>query len=306
MNSQRILLTALALLAAFIVAAYPLTRDALSPAEARALWLVSDPPTSQRSETSLRTALSRARDSLVFAYNRTRSESEFVLYYPPLDVWQSLMGTSVFAARLPSMWCAMLALAITFALAKRAYSVRVAFGVLIFLAGIGFVLGYARQISPHSLVMLLLALVVVLLRWRKLRRRELLLVGFWGVCLCAAPLALPQYRPSAAPAVIAEAARVRQAGEPAITLLDPQSPFWYYSREAHLIQGISLDLSWQAFSVEQVRGYVDALANAPSLWLIMPEVNDLTAEAIVELVQRGYVMAYQAQADGILLYRFDR
>jgi hypothetical protein len=307
MKNRRILETALVLLLTFIVVAYPLQRDALSPAEARALWLVSDPPTSQRTtDESLRATLARARDSLVFAYNRTREEAEFVLYYPILDVWQSLMGESIFMARLPSAWLSMLALAAVFTLTKRLYNGRVAFGVLAGLAAFGFIFSYARHISPHSLVLVILALALLILaRMQRLQRRAVLLTGLFTAFVCCAPMALPQYRPSAAPIVIAQAAEVREAGAPAITLIDRQSPFFYYSRSARLIQGISLDLSWQMFTVEEVQGYVDVLTNAPSVWLVMPEGSDLTAEAIVAFVDQGYVMGYQANADGMLIYRFD-
>jgi hypothetical protein len=307
MNNRHILQTALALLLTFIVVAYPLQRDALSPAEARALWLVSDPPTSQReSDESLRARLAHARDSLVFAYNRTREESEFVLYYPLLDVWQSVMGDSIFAARLPSMWLSMLALVAVFALAKHLYNRRVAFGVLAGLAAFGFIFSYARHISPHSLVMAILALAVfILVRWCGVGRRAVLIAGLFGVFICCAPMLLPQYRPSAAPTVIAQAAQVREAGTPAITLIDRQSPFFYYSRHERLIQGISLDLSWQPFTSEEIQDYVTVLTNAPSVWMVMPEGSDLTADAIVAFVSQGYIMGYQANADGMLIYRFD-
>jgi hypothetical protein len=307
MKNRHILQSALALLLTFIVVAYPLQRDALSPAEARALWLVSDPPTSQReSDESLRARLAHTRDSLVFAYNRTREESEFVLYYPLLDIWQSLMGTSIFAGRLPSMWLSMLALAAVFTLAKHLYTRRIALGVLAGLAVFGFIFSYARHISPHSLVLAILALVIfILVRWRGLERRPILIAGLFGAFLCCAPMMLPQYRPSAAPTVIAQAAEVREAGAPAITMIDQQSPFSYYSRHERLIQGISLDLSWQPFTTEEVQGYVTVLTNAPSVWLVMPEGSDLTADAIVAFVSQGYVMGYQANADGMLIYRFD-
>jgi hypothetical protein len=316
MKRPHLLVVTFLLWLAYIMATFPIMRDTLSFAESCALWIISEPPSQQIMPFALRAAANAALDSLREAYARTRGEAQFVLYYPLLNIWQTFMGQSVFASRLASAWFTLLAFAAVYALFKRAYSQRTTWGVLGFLAAWGFTYTFPRHISPHSMVFAALVIAILVisalgpLRFggskRFLSRRRLAILTLFAFFLCCAPLAMPQYRPYPDAALITDAAHTRQATEPAITLIDPRSRVAYYARARELITGISLDLSWRAFTADEVRGYVAQLADAPSLWIIMPEGSDLTAAAIAASVSSGYSIGYEAYSDGILIYRFDK
>jgi Dolichyl-phosphate-mannose-protein mannosyltransferase len=97
---------------------------------------------------------------------------------------------------------------------------------------------------------------------------------------------------------------IRQPLEPAITSITPQSPATYYDRQYGIRQGITLDLSWRWQETEDIRGYVAHVANAPSVWAIMPSNAVSTWDAVAGLLDDRHI-GYRDSVMNMIFYRFD-
>jgi hypothetical protein len=96
----------------------------------------------------------------------------------------------------------------------------------------------------------------------------------------------------------------RQPLEPAITAIAPQSPAAYYDRLYGIRQGIALDLSWRWQETEDINRYVGYVANAPSVWVIMPSHHVSTWDAVTGLLD-GRRVGYRDTVMNTIFYRLD-
>ncbi|MBL8163371.1 MAG: glycosyltransferase family 39 protein [Anaerolineae bacterium] len=99
---------------------------------------------------------------------RVRSDVHPPLYFALLDAWTLVAGESVLALRWPSLACALLATAATYALGRRLFDRATGLFALLILGTSAFWLYYAREARMYTLLMLLGALATLLyLRWRE-------------------------------------------------------------------------------------------------------------------------------------------
>ncbi|NWF70109.1 MAG: glycosyltransferase family 39 protein [Chloroflexi bacterium] len=302
----RLLWCALALLLASAAALLP--DDALSAAEARALWLLADPPRGQHLSDSPRAALEHVWDSLRAAADRTRAQGECLPCALPLDAWLALAGDNPLSLRLPALSAGLLALAASFPLARRFFGQRAAWMTLVLLLTLLLFVPLLRRASPYPLLLAaaMLALYALALRWA-LARPLLAALAILAWALAAAPLLSQAYRPhNAARAALEQAAAARLPAEPALLSLDPRQPAAFYAREGGFLQGISIDLSWRAFSSDEIAALVERLPGARALWLLLPAAVPLTDDISTRLLNDGWQIGLSLAGDGILLVRLNR
>jgi hypothetical protein len=97
----------------------------------------------------------------------------------------------------------------------------------------------------------------------------------------------------------------RQPGESSLTYIADCCVETYYDRQLGIRDGGVLDLSTRRHSPAQVRGRVDSLQDAPSVWLVMPSNLPETWEAAWALAEdRG--IGYRDGVELMRFYRFDR
>lgn len=96
----------------------------------------------------------------------------------------------------------------------------------------------------------------------------------------------------------------RQPLEPAITSIPPQSPAAYYDRQYGIRQGITLDLSWRWQETEDINRYVNHVANAPSVWVVMPSNLASTWDAVAGLLDSRHI-GYRDSVMNMIFYRLD-
>lgn len=97
----------------------------------------------------------------------------------------------------------------------------------------------------------------------------------------------------------------RTADQPAITAIMPQSPLAYYDLQIGLRRGISLDLAWRWHEPPEMQAFVDQLANAESVWLVMPSGDARTWDAAAALLAQGRQIGYRDSVMATIFYRFD-
>jgi uncharacterized membrane protein len=100
--------------------------------------------------------------------------------------------------------------------------------------------------------------------------------------------------------------RERDALEPAITSITPQSPAAYYDRllPYHIRQGIALDLSWRWQEPDDIRGYLEHVKNSTSVWVVMPSNYASTWDTVSGLLAGRHV-GYRDTVMNMIFYRFD-
>jgi hypothetical protein len=97
----------------------------------------------------------------------------------------------------------------------------------------------------------------------------------------------------------------RQPEEPSLTYIADCCVEAYYDRQLGIRNGVSLDLSSRRHSAAEVRKYVAALEDAPSVWLVMPSNLPETWDAAWALADdRG--VGYRDGVEFMRFYRFDR
>ena len=147
-TNHSLLLAALGLLLAFVITTIHLDRDSLALDEVWTMWTVRG-------------------DSLDDTLRRVDSDVHPPLYFVLLDGWIVLAGELVFAVRLFSVGCALIALAGTCAAGKRLFDGETGLIALLYLSTAGFVVYYAREARMYPLLMALSALSAwAYLRWR--------------------------------------------------------------------------------------------------------------------------------------------
>ena len=97
----------------------------------------------------------------------------------------------------------------------------------------------------------------------------------------------------------------RQPGEPTLTLIAPQSIEAYYDRQLGLRNERTFDLAGRALDPADLRQRVDALAAAPSVWIVLPTNVGATWD-IVKLLGRDRHVGYRDSVVNVVFYRFDR
>lgn len=124
--------------------------------------------------------------SLLTTVERIGTDVHPPLYFLLLDGWVVLAGTSVFAARLLSVYWALIGLAGTIALGRRLFDRWTGVIALCYLGAAGFTVYYAREARMYTQMMALSVLTVTLyLRWREAptRRRMLWYAGALSLLL---------------------------------------------------------------------------------------------------------------------------
>jgi 4-amino-4-deoxy-L-arabinose transferase-like glycosyltransferase len=137
----RPLLAALILLLAFFAATYALDCESLWADEGWSLWAVHGDP--------------------LTTLERVGNDVHPPLYFVLLDGWTALAGESIYAVRLLSTLCALIALAGTYALTRTLFDRWTGLIALAMLSTSGFVVVYAREARMYTL---LLALTVLAAR----------------------------------------------------------------------------------------------------------------------------------------------
>ncbi len=301
--ARRIIWVALLLLAVFGVGVL-VAGGSPSPEEGISLWVVRD---TARVPQGVTEGAQVARQSLSLALARAGELERPPLYYLLLDAWTLVMGSSLFAVRLPSAFIALLALAFTYHAARR-YIHQPGLWALCLLATSPFFISASREAEPQAWLWMLVllpasALLLSFLMGEFLRQTRfsssvysvvvlvgLLIVGQW----LAAPLILPVRPNWEAP--LAAIQHNRQPLEPALTLIDPHSPLAYYL--PHIQRGITLDLGWRARTPAEVRAYLDLMPQAESFWVIMSE------RLIPEVPESDYEILQQEIIDGMVFARW--
>ena len=94
---------------------------------------------------------------------------------------------------------------------------------------------------------------------------------------------------------------------PVIKTYVPQHPLAHYERQPQtnaLHQGISVDLSWREFSLNEVMALAMALNGAPEIWLVGP-ADDSLAAAVREALRPAYDTVDVITAGEIRFWRLD-
>ena len=94
---------------------------------------------------------------------------------------------------------------------------------------------------------------------------------------------------------------------PVIKTYVPQHPLAHYERQPQtsaLRQGISVDLSWREFSLNEVMALAMALNGAPEIWLVGP-ADDSLAAAVREALRPAYDTVDVITAGEIRFWRLD-
>ena len=140
-------LAALALLFAFALMVSALDRDSLAIDEGWTMWAVRS-------------------DNPIDTLRRVDNDVHPPLYFVLLDGWIALTGESVFAARMLSVFAALIELAGTYAVGKRLFDAETGLIALIYLGSAGFVVYYARETRMYTLLLALSVLSMwAYLRW---------------------------------------------------------------------------------------------------------------------------------------------
>lgn len=280
--------------------------------EGQSLWAVRDreaPPEGVRAFPGY------SRQSLGIAFARSQQMNQPPLYYLLLDAWTLLAGQSLLAARLPSIWFALIMAAYASRVAGRRLGFRAGWLALALLVSSPLLIVYAVDAAPQaSLIALLLAagsLVVIYALWRflpaRMRSRYALVAGL--VLLLSTALQLialaiyPQHSRPDWPGAIAWMQAERQPTEPTVTLIDPASPLAYYVPQFQ--QGITLDLGWQPQTPTMLTRYTAALENAPVIWAVLPQA-DGASQMLLGRLQGDYAITDQQQAGEMIFYRLER
>lgn len=97
----------------------------------------------------------------------------------------------------------------------------------------------------------------------------------------------------------------RTPDQPAITAITPQSPLAYYDLQLGLRRGITLDLAWRWHEPPEMQAFAGSLANAASVWLVMPAPDPRTWDAAAALLAQGRRIGYRDSVMATVFYRFD-
>lgn len=110
------------------------------------------------------------------------------------------------------------------------------------------------------------------------------------------------------PAAVRDFTAQRSPTAPVVRLYAPQHPLAHYERlpgTDGLRQGISLDLGWREFGVDEVAAVAEALMGAPTIWLIAP-ADDPLAAALREALRPAYDTGHVITAGEMRFWRLDR
>jgi len=125
------ILRVLALWFAFLVLTYHLDHDSLALDEGWTMWAVRP-------------------NSPVEMMRRIVADVHPPLYFMLLDGWTALAGESVYVARMPSIFFALLGLAASYALGRKLFDHRTGMITLIYLGTAGFTVYYAREARMYA------------------------------------------------------------------------------------------------------------------------------------------------------------
>ncbi len=306
--ARSIILAALFLLAVFLVVSVELANTPPSDEEGVSLWVVRD---AGRPPQGFSQSVQAARDGMTTARTRANELARPPLYYVLLDGWTLLAGDSLFAARLPSAWVGLLALALTWRIARQFIGRWQAWLALALLASSPFFIAYTREAWLYAglWVLVLLPAAALVLVWliteasRKvdLSHHRYRLGVLLGVIVAAQWLLAPQLlapRPDWNTAVSVMTA-ARQPLEPAVMQIDPRSPLAYYL--PRLRHGVTLQLGWRELTPDDMRAYAAVMGEVDSLWAVLPAA-DASSAALLEALAARYTLNRQHDAGGMAFY----
>ncbi|MEZ4667150.1 MAG: glycosyltransferase family 39 protein [Anaerolineae bacterium] len=92
--------------------------------------------------------------------------------------------------------------------------------------------------------------------------------------------------------------------QPIIADFAPYSPASYYNRRLGLTNGLALDLSWRLHDALEVKKFVGAFQDAPSVWAALP-VNTVKSWQIVSALDASRNAVYRSSLGNMIFYRFD-
>lgn len=308
--ARSVILPAIFLLAVFLVVSVELTNTPPSDEEGLSLWVIRD---AGRQAQGFSQSVQAAREGLPVARARADELARPPLYYLLLDGWTLLAGESLFVARVPSAWVGLLALALTWRIARQFIGRWQAWLALLMLATSPFFIAYSREAWLYAglWVLVLLPGAVLVLVWlitevsRKadLSHRRYRIGALLGLLVAAQWLLAPQFLAPRTDwnAAVSAMTAARQPLEPAVMQIDPRSPLAYYL--PWLQQGITLQLGWRELTADDMRTYAAVVDEADSLWAVLP-VADATSAALLDALAARYTLNTQHDAGGITFYHF--
>lgn len=155
-------------------------------------------------------------------------------------------------------------------------------------------------IAPALLAALPPGIVELAARWRGGPVPALLAVLALG-----AGFALDAQRPDWV-RIIDQMSAARHPLDVTVTRFAPESALAYYDRQpgTRVRRGISLMLGWREHPPEELLDYAARLANAPGVWLALPE-DSPEAEVLLPALLAERPLMWQREAGGIYFYQFE-
>ncbi len=135
--------------------------------------------------------------------------------------------------------------------------------------------------------------------WRLMALVSLALSGGVGLWL-AQPT--PDWR-----GFIAAVAERRTADQAAFVAWEPHSVIAYYDRRTPIRVGISVDVGWRAFSLDELADLVTRFDTYDQIWVLIDGRAELS-QALIELLDadRSLLWTYRERLAGFVAYRFQR
>ncbi|QPC82823.1 hypothetical protein G4Y79_00155 [Phototrophicus methaneseepsis] len=101
-----------------------------------------------------------------------------------------------------------------------------------------------------------------------------------------------------------ETAALREPLSPAVYTLPEDHPLLYYDRQMGLLNGVAVNVGWQAFSASELADIVDHMQQAPQIWAFVQQ-NDVGSQ-VLSVLSSGRQVTYEQSALDVLIARYDQ